>query len=74
MARIGVITAGNGAPVTAGEKYTALFTTFGVAEAYWVPVRETDPAQAYNPLVVAEVNTMTGFFYSGGNQPRVLNT
>jgi cyanophycinase len=87
-ARIGVLTAAAVTPsedpdagtpdcnnsVCNGDYYTALLRSYGVADAQWIPIDIERAAAAHDPAVVAQVNTMTGFFFGGGDQIRYVNT
>jgi cyanophycinase len=87
-ARIGIFTAG--APVPAedpdadtpdcnnsvcnGDYYAKLFRSYGVADAQWIPIDLDHPGAAEDPKVVAQINSMTGFFFGGGDQYRYVTT
>ncbi|MFB9237715.1 cyanophycinase [Plantactinospora siamensis] len=87
-ARIGIFTAG--APVPAedpdadnpncnnsvcnGAFYTKLFRSYGVAAAEWIPIDLDRPSAADDPAVVRQINSMTGFFFGGGDQYRYVQT
>ncbi|MFC4148773.1 cyanophycinase [Micromonospora mangrovi] len=87
-ARIGIFTAG--APVPAedpdagtadcnnsvcnGDFYAKLFASYGVADAQWIPIDLDHPGAAEDPKVVAQINSMSGFFFGGGDQYRYVTT
>lgn len=87
-ARIGIVTAG--APVPAedpdagtpdcnnsvcnGDYYADLFRSYGVADAQWIPIDLDHPAAAADPAVVRQIESMTGFFFGGGDQYRYVTT
>ncbi|PWI13104.1 hypothetical protein DI272_02345 [Streptomyces sp. Act143] len=88
-ARIGVITAASvpesqdpnaGDPdrcsnsVCNGAYYAALFEKHGAADAQWLPLDLDHIANADSDAVVAQVNSMTGFFFGGGDQYRYVQT
>ncbi|MDG4810966.1 cyanophycinase [Micromonospora sp. WMMD1120] len=87
-ARIGIFTAA--APVPAedpdantgncnnsvcnGDYYATLFRSYGVADAQWIPIDLDRPGAAEDPVVVEQINSMTGFFFGGGDQYRYVTT
>ncbi|MGW3864645.1 cyanophycinase [Streptomyces sp. NPDC005047] len=88
-ARIGVITAASvpksqdpnasdpdscSNSVCNGAYYAGLFEKHGAADAEWVPIDLDHVANADADEVVAQVNSMTGFFFGGGDQYRYLTT
>lgn len=88
-ARIGVLTGASvpasqdpdaGDPATCsnsecnGAYYADLFKSYGAADAQWVPIDLDHIANAESDAVVAQVNSMTGFFFGGGDQYRYVTT
>ncbi|MER7760725.1 cyanophycinase [Streptomyces sp. NPDC097619] len=88
-ARIGVITAASvpesrdpnaDDPATCsnsacnGAYYADLFRQHGAADAQWIPVDLDHITNADDPTVVDQVNSMTGFFFGGGDQYRYITT
>ncbi|MEV4665011.1 cyanophycinase [Micromonospora echinofusca] len=87
-ARIGIFTAAAPTPsedpdadtpdcnnsVCNGDYYANLFKTYGVADAQWIPIDVDHPEKADDPAVVAQINSMTGFFFGGGDQYRYVTT
>ncbi|MFD5816701.1 cyanophycinase [Streptomyces sp. NPDC127038] len=57
-----------------GDYYAALFKKHGAADAQWIPVDLDHIANADSDTVVSQVNSMTGFFFGGGDQERYLST
>ncbi|MFJ2592377.1 cyanophycinase [Streptomyces erythrochromogenes] len=57
-----------------GAYYASLFKQHGAAEAQWVPIDLDHIANADSDTVVAQVNSMTGFFFGGGDQYRYVTT
>ncbi|MFJ6940513.1 cyanophycinase [Streptomyces sp. NPDC101132] len=57
-----------------GAYYASLFTRHGAADAQWIPVDLDHIANADADAVVAQVNSMTGFFFGGGDQYRYVTT
>ncbi|MFF9624715.1 cyanophycinase [Streptomyces griseosporeus] len=88
-ARIGVITAASVPPsqdpyaddparcsnsACNGEYYAGLFKEHGAAGAEWLPLDLDHVANADSDEIAARVNTMTGFFFGGGDQYRYIRT
>ncbi|MFJ9733393.1 cyanophycinase [Streptomyces sp. NPDC101171] len=88
-ARIGVLTAASvpesqdpnaGDPATCsnsacnGAYYADLFTRHGAADAEWIPIDVDHVAEADSDRAVAQVNSMTGFFFGGGDQYRYVTS
>ncbi|MFD6820815.1 cyanophycinase [Streptomyces sp. NPDC060085] len=57
-----------------GDYYASLFKKHGAADAQWIPVDLDHVANADSDSVVAQVNSMTGFFFGGGDQARYIAT
>ncbi|MFB7299225.1 cyanophycinase [Streptomyces rubiginosohelvolus] len=57
-----------------GAYYSAVFKRHGAAEAQWIPVDLDHIDNAESDAVVRQVNSMTGFFFGGGDQSRYLTT
>ncbi|MFJ7154445.1 cyanophycinase [Streptomyces sp. NPDC101118] len=57
-----------------GAYYASLFTQHGAADAQWIPIDLDHIANADSDAVVAQVNSMTGFFFGGGDQYRYITT
>ncbi|MFD7534742.1 cyanophycinase [Streptomyces sp. NPDC059819] len=87
--RIGVLTAASipasqdphaGDPATCsnapcnGAYYTGLFHRYGAVDAQWIPVDLDHLANADSDAVVAQINSMTGFFFGGGDQSRYVTS
>ncbi|SCL25115.1 cyanophycinase [Micromonospora nigra] len=87
-ARIGIFTAAAPVPsedpdagtpdcnnsVCNGDYYADLFEGFGAADAQWIPIDLDNPEKADDPAVVRQINSMTGFFFGGGDQYRYVTT
>ncbi|MEW2384772.1 cyanophycinase [Micromonospora sp. NPDC047707] len=87
-ARIGIFTAAAPVPsedpdagtpdcnnsVCNGEYYAKILKSFGAADAQWIPIDLDHPEKADEPAVVAQINSMTGFFFGGGDQYRYVTT
>ncbi|MFE0207105.1 cyanophycinase [Streptomyces sp. NPDC058985] len=55
-----------------GAYYSSLLEKHGAADAQWIPIDLDHVAAADSDEVVAQVNSMTGFFFGGGDQFRYL--
>ncbi|MGI5359410.1 cyanophycinase [Streptomyces sp. CA-252508] len=88
-ARIGVITAASvpesqdphaGDPARCsnsacnGAYYADLFKRHGAADAQWIPLDIDHVANADSDSVVAQIESMSGFFFGGGDQYRYVTT
>lgn len=89
QARIGIITAASvpesqdphagdpdlcGNSACNGAYYADLFKRHGAADAQWIPLDIDHVANADSDAVVAQVESMTGFFFGGGDQYRYITT
>ncbi|GAA1072879.1 cyanophycinase [Kitasatospora arboriphila] len=57
-----------------GAYYAGLFKRHGAADAQWIPVDIEHVAAADSDAAVAQVESMTGFFFGGGDQYRYLTS
>ncbi|MFJ5834138.1 cyanophycinase [Streptomyces sp. NPDC093089] len=57
-----------------GAYYADLFKRHGAADAQWIPLDLDHVANADSEAVVAQVESMTGFFFGGGDQYRYVTT
>ncbi|GGV00254.1 hypothetical protein GCM10010275_43780 [Streptomyces litmocidini] len=57
-----------------GAYYADLFERHGAADAQWIPLDVDHVADADSDAVVAQVESMTGFFFGGGDQYRYVTT
>lgn len=74
VARIGVITAAGGGEER-GALYSRLFTqTYGAAHAEWIPIDLDRIENNSSPDVIRQINSMTGFFFGGGQQTRLIES
>lgn len=87
-AKIGVITAASVPPsrdsdagtvraansVSNGRIYTDLLRRYGAGQAEWVPIDLDHIGAAEDPRVVAQVESMSGFLFGGGDQMRLVTT
>ncbi len=86
VAKIGIITAASlppsqdrkaGTPKAKnsrinGGKYVQAFKALGVANAQWIPIDLDNIHNNSSTAVVKQVNQMTGFFFGGGDQSRLI--
>ncbi|WP_033216208.1 cyanophycinase [Kitasatospora phosalacinea] len=57
-----------------GRYYADLFKHYGAADAQWIPVDIEHVDAADSDAVVAQVESMTGFFFGGGDQYRYVTS
>ncbi len=57
-----------------GAYYSAVFKRHGAADAQWIPIDLDHISNADADAVVRQVNSMSGFFFGGGDQSRYLTT
>ncbi len=57
-----------------GAYYAGVFKRHGAADAQWIPLDIDHVADADSDAVVAQVESMTGFFFGGGDQYRYVTT
>ena len=74
VARMGIVTAASADPEDSAIFYDEIFRSYGAADVYWIPVHEGNTDANMDPDVVANIQTMTGFFFGGGDQRRVINS
>lgn len=87
VARIGVITAASipesqdpnaGTSSASNSKANGLYyanlfkTTYGAADAQWIPIDLDQIGNNSSQTVVNQINSMTGFFFGGGDQSRLI--
>ncbi len=87
VARIGIITAASVPPsqdpdagtsaasnsAANGAYYANLFkATYGAADAQWIPIDLDHISNNSSSGVIAQLNGMTGFFFGGGDQSRLI--
>ncbi|MET8583476.1 cyanophycinase [Streptomyces collinus] len=57
-----------------GAYYASLFKKHGAADAQWIPIDLDHIDNADSDTVVDQVDSMTGFFFGGGDQYRYITT
>jgi cyanophycinase len=55
-----------------GAYYANLLKSYGAVKAEWIPIDLDNIANSSNPTVVSQINGMTGFFFGGGDQSRLV--
>ena len=50
------------------------FRSYGVTDITWIPVHINNKEVAWDPEWVAEARRMTGFYFGGGQQWRVMES
>jgi len=75
-ARFGVITAASEDPCCDEDSswiyYRDLLTNYGAEEVYYVPITADHPEKNSDPAVVEHIESLTGFFFGGGDQTRLV--
>ncbi|MCX7921439.1 MAG: cyanophycinase [Clostridia bacterium] len=57
-----------------GQYYGKLFKgTYDVLDAQWIPIDMDNINNNENQQVINQINSMTGFFFTGGDQRRLIN-
>jgi len=70
-ARIGVITAASSRAAENGAYYQDVFRRHGAADVQWIPIGQPGQDSA---ALLRQIRGMTGFFFGGGDQSRLLQT
>lgn len=73
-ARIGVLSASSAVPHSSANAVTKLLKRYGAAEATWIPVTTKRDGSGDDPANVALAASMTGFFFTGGDQFRYVQS
>jgi cyanophycinase len=75
-ARFGVISAASENPCCDEDSswayYESQLLKYGAAEVYYIPITVDSVGNNSNPDVVAHIKTLTGFFFGGGDQTRII--
>jgi cyanophycinase len=78
VARLGVVAAAGGDPCCGPDSsffyYNEMLTQYGAAEVYYIPVTVDSKEMNSDSGVVEKINDLTGFFFSGGDQQRVITS
>ncbi|ELT90727.1 hypothetical protein CAPTEDRAFT_193384 [Capitella teleta] len=74
-ASIGIITAASADPQDSYDYYEdLLLKRYDVNEVYWIPIHVGNTEANEDPVVIANIGRMTGFFAGGGDQARILES
>lgn len=77
-ARFGVISAASENPCCDDDSswvyYRDMLTHYGAAEVYYIPVTIDTRGNNSNPQVIDQIKTLTGFFFGGGDQTRIIRS
>ena len=69
------MTAASADPVDSATYYQDLLeNTYNVLETYWIPVHVGNTGANSDPEVVANISRMSGFFFGGGDQARIMES
>lgn len=78
QARFGVVSAASEDPCCDKDSsfvyYDALLRAYGAAEVYYIPVTVDSTENNGNQEVIATIKTLTGFFFGGGDQLRIIES
>mmetsp|Transcript_17031 Transcript_17031/g.37868 ORF Transcript_17031/g.37868 Transcript_17031/m.37868 type:complete len:439 (+) Transcript_17031:62-1378(+) len=78
VARFGVISAASENPCCDEDSswvyYRDLLTLYGAQEVYYIPITVNSTEANSDPEVEAHVRTLTGFFFGGGDQLRIIES
>jgi len=70
---IGIITAASEDPAGSGDFYIGIFQNLSkVQNVEWLPIDVDHPERADDPALVAKLQKMTGVFFGGGDQTRLI--
>lgn len=72
QARIGIMTAATSYPEEVGKEYTEIFERLGAEKVEVIDTAEREDAD--NPDLVALIAELTGVFFTGGDQRRIMET
>jgi cyanophycinase len=72
QARIGIMTAATSYPGEVGDEYRAIFERLGAIEAVHIDTPRREDAEDRNMLALLE--DLTGVFFTGGDQRRIMET
>lgn len=78
IAKFGVISAASENPCCDEDSswiyYEHILLSYGAAEVYYIPVTTETSGNNTDPEVVATIKKMTGFFFGGGDQTRIVRS
>ncbi|SCE92893.1 cyanophycinase [Micromonospora mirobrigensis] len=73
-ARIGVLSASSAVPHSSANAVAKVLKRYGAAEATWIPVTTKKDGSGDDPAYAAQAASMTGFFFTGGDQFRYVQS
>ena len=77
-ARFGVISAASENPCCDEDSswayYQSQLIKYGAAEVYYIPVTVNTTENNDDPRVISQIRTLTGFFFGGGDQSRIITS
>ncbi|XP_050400418.1 cyanophycinase [Patella vulgata] len=73
-ARIGIIAAASADPLDSFGYYKTVFLNYGAEEVNFIPVHLANKSANSDPVVVQLIKQQTGFFFSGGDQARIIES
>jgi cyanophycinase len=77
-ARFGVISAASENPCCDEDSswvyYRDMLMQYGAAEVYYIPITVDTRGNNSNPKVIEQIKTLTGFFFGGGDQTRIITS
>ncbi|MFG3705835.1 cyanophycinase [Micromonospora sp. NPDC047670] len=74
QARIGVLSASSATPHWSANQVGKVLERYGAAEATWIPVTAKRDGSGDDPSHAALAASMTGFFFTGGDQFRYVQS
>lgn len=74
QARIGVLSASSAVPHSSANAVAKVLKRYGAAEATWIPVTTKRDGSGDDPSYAALAESMTGFFFTGGDQFRYVQS
>ncbi|XP_072046608.1 cyanophycinase-like [Amphiura filiformis] len=74
VARFGVVCAASGDPPDSAAYYIDLLKQYGAASADWIQIDESRKENNEDPATIDLILSQTGFFFSGGDQARVITS
>ncbi|MEV0157407.1 cyanophycinase [Micromonospora sp. NPDC050686] len=73
-ARIGVLSASSAVPHSSANAVSKVLKQYGAAEVTWIPVSVKKKGSGDDPANAALAASMTGFFFTGGDQFRYVQS
>ncbi|MFC0007787.1 cyanophycinase [Micromonospora siamensis] len=73
-ARIGILSASSAVPHSSANAVAKVLKRYGAAETTWIPVTTKKDGSGDDPALAAQATSMTGFFFTGGDQFRYVQS